>query len=325
MMRAQASSIDISAARLKQIREQYEERTRAEAVAHVRVTSALSGEELLPETPVPCVDFVRHVREVLTRSRAGTGLMLLCAGVPILSDFQVAPGNHVELTAAFGIAMPDTWVTRWVDYTSRYGVAYQLPDGCVGVFFNDSTKAQCAPDGSHFYYIPRRTAETRGVRSKYTFDNYPADLQKKVLLLKHFRQSIGTDALTNLGATTGESSLPTDNWIPQPDTSEVYVHKWSRSGSAIMFAMSNKDIQVVFFDTTEVVVSFTGQMVTYRDKHGILQSLPLSVAVHSPGSDLAMRMRYILSKLLRVSKEDLPASLQTGTDAHAQSMVHVGV
>jgi polo-like kinase 1 len=210
--------------------------------------------------------------------------------------------------------MPDVWVTRWVDYTSRYGVVYQLPDGSVGVYFNDSTKALCAPDGSCFDYIPRSTAEKQGARSKHTFDDFPADLQKKVTLLKHFRQSIGTDALTKHGATAGQSSLPTDKWIPRPGTFEVYVRKWCRRSSAIMFSMSNKDIQVVFFDTTEVVVSFKGQMVTYRDKHGSLQSMPLSVAVDSPSGDLARRMRYILSNLLQVKNEDLPAGLQS--EAH---------
>ena len=31
------------------------------------------------------------------------------------------------------------WVARWVDYSSKYGLGYQLTDGTIGVFFNDLT------------------------------------------------------------------------------------------------------------------------------------------------------------------------------------------
>ena len=41
-----------------------------------------------------------------------------------------------SITASF----PPLWVTRWVDYTSKYGLGYVLSDGTFGVMFNDATK-----------------------------------------------------------------------------------------------------------------------------------------------------------------------------------------
>ena len=32
------------------------------------------------------------------------------------------------------------WVSRWVDYSKKYGLGYKLSNGCSGVFFNDATK-----------------------------------------------------------------------------------------------------------------------------------------------------------------------------------------
>ena len=29
------------------------------------------------------------------------------------------------------------WVRKWVDYSNKYGLGYQLSDGSVGVLFND--------------------------------------------------------------------------------------------------------------------------------------------------------------------------------------------
>jgi len=36
-------------------------------------------------------------------------------------------------------AVPIYWVSKWVDYSDKYGVGYQLSDNSVAVLFNDST------------------------------------------------------------------------------------------------------------------------------------------------------------------------------------------
>ena len=35
---------------------------------------------------------------------------------------------------------PMYWVSKWVDYSDKYGLGYQLCDNSVGVLFNDLTK-----------------------------------------------------------------------------------------------------------------------------------------------------------------------------------------
>ena len=32
------------------------------------------------------------------------------------------------------------FVKKWIDYSHKYGYAYQLSSGIVGMYFNDSTK-----------------------------------------------------------------------------------------------------------------------------------------------------------------------------------------
>ncbi len=36
--------------------------------------------------------------------------------------------------------VPMLWVSKWVDYSDKYGLGYQLCDESVGVLFNDSTR-----------------------------------------------------------------------------------------------------------------------------------------------------------------------------------------
>jgi len=205
-----------------------------------------------------------------------------------------AVGLHNE--AASSATVPDVWVTKWVDYSSKYGVGYILSDGSVGVYFNDSTKIILAPEGCIFDYVTRRTQEKPEVRSTHTLDNYPDELKKKVTLLRHFKNYMLTDVLEKKdGASVGESSLPTP-----PRTARVsfdigqapYVKKWTRNKYAIFFQLSNKTFQVVFFDKTEAVVSSKAHAVTYVDKRGGVCTYALSNSSDVPCPELARRLRH---------------------------------
>lgn len=51
--------------------------------------------------------------------------------------------------------IPDIFVSRWVDYSAKYGVGFMLSDGAQGVHFNDNTKIVSAPNCSEFAMILR--------------------------------------------------------------------------------------------------------------------------------------------------------------------------
>jgi len=52
--------------------------------------------------------------------------------------------------------MQTVWVSKWIDYSSKYGLGYLLSDNAAGVFFNDSTKVVVAQNDVVFYYYERR-------------------------------------------------------------------------------------------------------------------------------------------------------------------------
>jgi hypothetical protein len=52
-----------------------------------------------------------------------------------------APQTHSSGgTRSKDATAPDVWVSKWVDYSSKYGLGYLLCDQHIGVVFNDSTK-----------------------------------------------------------------------------------------------------------------------------------------------------------------------------------------
>lgn len=208
---------------------------------------------------------------------------------------------------------PELFVTKWVDYASKYGVGYILSDGCIGVYFNDSTKIILVPDGSQFDYVTRRTQEKPEVRTTYTWDDYPEDLKKKVTLLRHFKNYMLTDVLEKKdGATAGESSLQptaTSKKVAYEPGQAPFVKKWTRNKHAIMFQLSNKIVQVVFFDKTEAVLSSKSHTVTYVDKRGQVQSYPLSNVLDVPSAELAKRLRYTKDILVNLLGTRAPAEI----------------
>ena len=46
-------------------------------------------------------------------------------------------------------------VTKFVDFSSKYGLGYKLSNGSYGVHFNDATKIILHPNHFHFDYVDR--------------------------------------------------------------------------------------------------------------------------------------------------------------------------
>ena len=78
---------------------------------------------------------------------------------------------------------PIYWISKWVDYSDKYGIGYQLCDNSVGVLYNDSTRIILHENGEQLQYLAKDHTETM-----CTMTNYPTDLKKKVALVNYFRK-----------------------------------------------------------------------------------------------------------------------------------------
>lgn len=185
-----------------------------------------------------------------------------------------------------------TWVVRYVDYSSKYGLGYLFNNGSAGVYFNDSTKIVLSADGRVFQYVERIKRESsfgsESSSQKYMIDSYPPELHKKVTLLKHFRnylvdqvqnsneKTIGmedniadtaafrsayTKDVVSSTATLGETMSLDD------DTELAYVKKWVRTKHALLFRLNNRTVQVVFYDKRYECDSLTVNLMTNRSTY----------------------------------------------------------
>lgn len=236
------------------------------------------------------------------------------------TDFQLNSQNNNNANQNTSLKVPDTWVKKWVDYSSKYGLGYLLSNGFFGVFFNDSSKIILEPKTGAFNYIERRVTDKQEVITSHTLVDYPKDLHKKVTLLQHFKSYLEGDQKnsTNQNEKTGnEGNNVNNNSETQGDTTGtsnkpagvyVYVKKWMRTRHAIMFRLSNKIVQVCFQDHTEIILSSESRVVTYANKKGERSSYPLSTALESNNYEMTKRLKYtkdILTHMLNMNQQQL--------------------
>lgn len=166
---------------------------------------------------------------------------------------------------------PTMWVTRYIDYSSKYGLGFLMSDGSAGVYFNDATKIVLEPDGVTFDYIERsrrsfqsqpvptggKREETMGLsqvsvgqqqlpRSRHTLDEFPPELQKKVTLLNHFRGYLHELVKKEGGSVAPRTVMSMTSSNREMGEPMVFLKKWLRTRSAILFRLTDGTVQVRF-------------------------------------------------------------------------------
>ena len=184
------------------------------------------------------------------------------------------------------------WVSKWIDYSSKYGLGYLLSNGDSGVVFNDSSKIVIQSGSKRFFYV-ERASNKKEYSAAYSCEDYPHELYKKFTIFQHFRGYLEADKEVASKVNESES-------IP------VYVKKWIRTKRAILFRFANKGVQVSFQDQTEVILSGEQKILTYINKKKEKVTLPMNKALEEPDQEMAKRVRYtrdILNHMMNNRKQ----------------------
>ena len=264
-------------------------------------TSNATGKEA--SSTAQSLGTLKHMHLHLTRSFA------MASGSKLSEDYEDILCKETEAMSI--LQSPSVWVTRWVDYTSKYGLGYMLANGSIGVYFNDSTKIILSSNGENFEYMERTSARAAKIaalkglaspeaqRAAHTLSDFPTSLTKKVTLLKHFKSYLkGQDEDRDDKPSEDEvNALKTGSG----DQDMIYVKKWVRTRHAILFRMSNRTVQVTFFDKTEIILASQAKLVTYVDKARKRTTYSLYEITRSKRSEIQKRLKYtkdILQQLI---------------------------
>ncbi|CAD8146010.1 unnamed protein product [Paramecium pentaurelia] len=185
------------------------------------------------------------------------------------------------LNQNYVIQEPQIYVKKWVDYSSKYGLGYVFNNLQCGVFYNDCSKMLMLNDDKYIY-IDRNGEEKEGSLQQQT-----SDMQKKSTLMIHFKGYLIENEIV--------SETEQQYW------QKIYVKKWMKAKHAIIFRLSDKTVQVIFHDNTQIILTQQLKVVTYIDKELVKSTYMLNTALESENNQMVKRLKYtkeILSQML---------------------------
>ncbi|XP_069818558.1 inactive serine/threonine-protein kinase PLK5 isoform X2 [Dendropsophus ebraccatus] len=216
-------------------------------------------------------------REVLGR-RVVEDLML------ILDDclHNIKPG---KLNSKVQVTCPILWVTKWVDYSNKYGFGYQLSDNCTGVLLSDGTHTILSP---HLQKVCYSTSSQEHI----TFPEWspPCKLGIKMKILRFFSQYMKENILEG-----GDLRA-----MPSQYVRTLCLLQFIKTDQALLMLFSNGTLQVNFYhDRTKIILSKEqqGYLLSFIDQERQSCTLPLSVLQNSCPPFIIQRLEYALIML----------------------------
>uniref|UniRef100_A0A672KNN5 Serine/threonine-protein kinase PLK n=1 Tax=Sinocyclocheilus grahami TaxID=75366 RepID=A0A672KNN5_SINGR len=180
------------------------------------------------------------------------------------------------------------WVTKWVDYSNKYGFGYQLSDNTVGVLFNNGTHMSLLSDKKTVHQYAALSQ-----RSVFSVIEVPEYAVAQVTILKYFAHYME------------ENLMDGGDMISEQDTQKtrIYLLQWLKSDRALLMLFNDGTFQVNFYHDHTKLILCTQQdeyLLTYINEERTSTTFQLSTLL-SAGctADLRRRLEYALNMLLQ--------------------------
>lgn len=225
--------------------------------------------------------------------KAGSTVLLHKA---LLACLEETPSYTTQNpTALQNVTVP--FVTKWIDYSNKYGFGYQLSDHSVGVLFNDASRFSLSPDKTRVEYH-----DASGKASVHHTSSIPGVLQERFTLLKYFAHYMDENLTEG-----GDIVQPQEAACSKKKKCIPYMKRWVRTSHAIVMQLSCTTLQVNFFkDHTKLVINAEqphrcgkdGGLLLYinEDRRAVVYSLA-DIANEGCDDGLRGRLQFALSSL----------------------------
>lgn len=178
------------------------------------------------------------------------------------------------------------WVSKWVDYSNKYGFGYQLSNHSIGVLFNNGTHMMLSPNHKTVHYNP-----TNSKHFAFPVSAVPEQLRGQMSVLRYFASYMEQHLMKG-------GDLPSIDDLGQP---ALLLLQWVKTDQALLMLFSNGTLQVNFYnDHTKVIISKPDHscLVTYinRERNSYTYKL-CSIQELGCSPELQHCLRYILKLL----------------------------
>ncbi|XP_044130009.1 serine/threonine-protein kinase PLK2-like [Bufo gargarizans] len=223
-------------------------------------------------------------RNKMTSQREISGDRVVEDLMLLLEDYlqNIVPG---ELDSKVQVTYPILWVTKWVDYSNKYGFGYQLSDNCIGVLLSDGTHTILSP---HL----RKVCYSTSLQEHITFPERspPCKLDIKMRILRFFSQYMKENILEG-----GDLRA-----APSRSVRTLCLLHFLKTDQALLMLFSNGTLQVNFYhDRTKIILSKgqQGYLLSFVDQERQSCTVLLSVLQSSCPPFIIHRLEYALMML----------------------------
>ena len=192
-------------------------------------------------------------------------------------------------------------------------MGYLLSNKLIGIYFNDCTKLIYNPRTKKINFIERKVSQKKDMMYNFGISEAPKELEKKILVFQQFKKYFEEELNPDKNNKDGKSSQQKikkkvktlskeEEKKEEKEGDNVFVRKWLKTNLAIIFRLSNKTIQVIFKDHSEILLS--NDIVTYKDKKQGKKTYTIDEAINSANFEMNKRIKYaqnIFTKIININ------------------------
>ncbi|CUM66804.1 uncharacterized protein PRCAT00004486001 [Priceomyces carsonii] len=153
-----------------------------------------------------------------------------------------------------------TLISKWVDYSNKYGFSYQLNNDDIGVLFNDENTLLKLHNSDRFLELIYH--ENEGWTCIENSTSHPPNQAKRHLEIVDFFAKYMNSNLSKVSENEQRKET-------------VFLRRYTRTPDYIMFEMTNGNIQFNFKDHHKICISKSGLAITHISPNRVTQTHPL--------------------------------------------------
>uniref|UniRef100_A0A667WPL6 Serine/threonine-protein kinase PLK3 n=1 Tax=Myripristis murdjan TaxID=586833 RepID=A0A667WPL6_9TELE len=179
------------------------------------------------------------------------------------------------------------WVTKWVDYSNKYGFGYQLSNQSIGVLFNEGTHLSLCDQRKTVHYCL-----TNNKHFTFPASSLPEQLRSQKQIVELMANYMEQNLMEG-----GDLHCEEQSSAPPP-----LLLQWVKTDHALVMLFNNGTLQVNFYtDHTKIILcksSDGSYLLTYISRERVSYTYLLSMLTEMGCSaELRHRLRYVVQLL----------------------------
>ncbi|XP_074544955.1 serine/threonine-protein kinase PLK3 [Halichoeres trimaculatus] len=179
------------------------------------------------------------------------------------------------------------WVTKWVDYSNKYGFGYQLSNQSIGVLFNEGTHLSLCNQRKSVHYCL-----TNNKHFTFSTNSLPEQLRSQKQIVELMANYMEQNLMEG-------GDLQCEEQVTGPPP---LLLQWVKTDHALVMLFNNGTLQVNFYtDHTKIILCKSSDdtyLLTYISRERVSCTYLLSMlAEMGCTSELRHRLRYVVQLL----------------------------